>query len=244
MDQAAYASFYALDQSHFWRIAKRRLVLGILERHFGARRDLRILDIGGACSIVTAEMKRFGSVISIEPDPETAEFARKKLGVDFRIGSLPDRMPIDGTYDVITLLDVLEHIDDDHRSLEVIQSYLKSGGIFICTVPALMWLWSDHDVTLHHKRRYTRPQLRALLTESRFSIQQLTYHTSLLFPVLAAERIWKKIKPKRGPASYDVKMPHPLINQSFGAIMSLERWLLRRLSLPLGSSLLAVCARQ
>jgi len=240
VDRTAYDRYFALEERHFWRVARRKLVLELLERHRPGPGPLRILDVGGACSLIPREMQRFGPVTVIEPDAATVEFSRRELGLDVRCGGLPDKLPVEGPFDVITMLDVLEHIDDDAGALRAIRPLLRPGGLLLLTVPALPVLWSSHDVSVHHKRRYLRPGFRSLIEANGFVANRLSYHTSLLLPVLAPQRIadrWKGIDPH---AEYKVKPPPAPVNRAFAAVMSVEASLFRRMDLPIGSSLVAV----
>lgn len=240
MDRSAYEQYLEVEERHFWRVAKRRLVVGLVEELFGARRDLHVVDIGGACSLVVEDLRRFGLVESVEPDEETVELARSRLGIEVHHGSLPDGLPPLAPADVITMLDVIEHIEDDHEALVAVRDLLAPGGVLIVTVPALAWLWSEHDVVLHHHRRYVRSQLVSVLERAGFRIERASYYTSLLLPAVAAERLAKKLRPRPGPPRYDVSVPSRLVNDLLSGVMSLERRMLAAVDMPLGSSLFAV----
>jgi SAM-dependent methyltransferase len=241
MDRSAYDALFALEERHFWRVARRTMLLEIMEKELPARRPLRLLDVGGACSLITREMRRFGEVIMVEPDAETAAFARDELGYDARVGSLPDALPVEGLFDGITLLDVLEHLDEEVPSLLALKRLLRPGGLLLVTVPALPFLWSSHDVSVHHRRRYVRRTLEEALRAGGFEIERMSYFTSLLLPVLAAQRIANRLQGMPKKARYEVAPPPAPINAAFGVVMGLERTLLRRFDMPLGSSLVAVC---
>lgn len=243
MNREAFESYLQLDQEHFWRKAKRQLVLGWLDDMSPTG---RVLDIGGAASLITRELKRYGSVTVVEPDRGMIEIARKSSGIDVIAGGFPG-LPVSGSFDLITLLDVLEHLDDDRAALAEIRRLLRPSGIFLLTVPAYMWLWTDHDVALHHKRRYARSELHALLGEAGFDVLRISYYTSFLLPVLAAQRMVGQMMASRRagratqPAVYRVKTPPPLVNRACGAVMAFERWLLRRYRLPAGGAIIALC---
>ncbi|MDC3958609.1 class I SAM-dependent methyltransferase [Polyangium jinanense] len=242
MDRSAYDALFALEKDHFWRVARRTLLLEILEKELPARRPLRLLDVGGASSLITREMRRYGEVIMVEPDAQTAAFARDELGYDARVGSLPDALPVEGTFDGITLLDVLEHLDEEVPALLALKRLLRPDGLLLVTVPALPFLWSSHDVSVHHRRRYVRHTLLEALRAGGFEAERISYFTSLLLPVLAAQRIGDRLR--RGvpeKAHYRVAPPPAPINAAFGAVMDLERALLRRFDMPIGSSLVAIC---
>lgn len=240
MERIAYQKFHEVDRRHFWKRGRRRLILEWLARYRPQNKKLRILDIGGACSIVSSQMRRFGEVTVVEPDAEAIEEGRRLFGLDIRQGRLPDGLPVTFAPDVVTLLDVLEHVDDDLAALEAVLKILKPGGLLLCTVPAVDWLWSELDVVLHHRRRYSRSSLAALLAKAGFSIQRESYYTSLLFPFTALHRLAKRLFPAKRAPRYDVLIESRLANAFLGGIMTLERLILRLLDLPFGSSLIAV----
>ena len=243
MDRTAYDRYFALEDRHFWRVGRRRMVIELLERHLGpapaARR--RLLDIGGACSLITRDLKQLGDVVMVEPDEPTAEFARTELGLEGLVGSLPDAIPVRGPFDAITLLDVIEHIDDDAAALTAVRGLLRPGGVLLLTVPAIPWLWSDHDVSVHHRRRYVRGGLRSLLERTGFEVELISYHTSLLFPLIATQRLLSRARGVSAKAEYQVNVPPRALNALLLEVMDAERKLLRRVELPIGSSLVAVC---
>lgn len=240
MDRSAYDGFYELEGRHFWRIAKRRLVLQWLARYRPDRAGLRILDVGGACSLITKELGRFGAVECLEADPATVAFAREKLGVNIRPGRFPDA-PLEGRFDVVTMFDVLEHIADDLAALRAARGLMKDNGLLLVTVPALPWLWSDHDVALHHHRRYLKRELTTVLERAGFEVERCSYYTSLLLPFLALQRLAGRLKKRRAAPTYDVRVPFAPVNLAFGVVMWKERLLLRFTDLPVGSALIAAC---
>ncbi len=245
MDRSAYSRFWELEQAHFWRVGRRRLLLEFIERHAppvnGRRR--RLLDVGGACSILSRELGRFGELVVVEPDEPTAAFAKHHLGLDVRVGRLPDQLPVEGPFDIITLFDVIEHIENDLEGVRAVRELLRPGGLLVVTVPALMMLWSDHDVANHHFRRYQKRELSAVIEQAGFSVDRLTYFTSLLFPLVALQRFAGRLRRSKGRPEYGVKTPPAPLNQALLGVMAIERNLLRHIDMPIGSSLVAVCAR-
>ena len=244
METAAYCKYFELDQRHFWRASKRALILEWLSIGIGARRELRILDIGGACSITSQKMQMFGEVKIVEPNEEMIKISKKHLNLDIVRGSLPDKIDIDGNFDVVTLFDVLEHIEEVDESIKVVSGLLKPGGLLLITVPAVKWLWSDHDISLHHFRRYTKRELLNLVDKFDFEVERCSYYTSFLFPLVVTQRLLKRVLPSRAEARYDVKLPPDLINRLLTMIMKVERVSLRYVDLPIGSSLIISCKKR
>jgi SAM-dependent methyltransferase len=166
---------------------------------------LHLLDIGcgtGAnlpmlCSVAGD----LGYVIGVDFSPLALQFARDQLGglpVTLLQGDalhLPFR---DSSFDIVTMLDVLEHLSDDRRSLHEVRRVLRPGGAYVFSVPAYQHLWSAHDEALHHFRRYEMRDLRALLSANGFIPARLSFAMSLMPP---AAWLWRKFilpfQPKR-----------------------------------------------
>jgi SAM-dependent methyltransferase len=227
-------------------LGSRELLRDFLTEIGPPERELRLLDIGGASSLYPAVLAEWGSVTVVEPDGECVETAKAVLGMDIRRGSLPDDLGVEGPFDVISMLDVLEHIEDDRRALAVVRSLLAPDGRLIITVPALQALYSDHDRALHHFRRYSQRTLVEAIEGAGLRVRRVSYWTSFLLPLLVAQRSLSKIRSALRPnpnPEYSVKLPGKTLNSILGATMTLERHLLRSMRMPLGSSLFAIVER-
>jgi hypothetical protein len=133
---------------------------------------------------------------------------------------------------------VLEHIEDDLGSLHRVAQLLRPGGFLVVTVPAYRFLWSEHDVVNEHKRRYTRTELATKMKQIGFGIRKLSYFNTLLFPPIAAMRLIQRLRDRPGQA--DEGHVAPWLNGVLRRVFSLEKQMLRWLSLPFGVSLIAV----
>jgi SAM-dependent methyltransferase len=155
--------------------------------------------------------------------------------------ALPDlsAWPTD-QFDLVALLDVLEHVPDDRSGLVAIRERLKPGGKLLVTVPANKWMWSAHDVAHHHHRRYGKDELRNVARECGFEVDLLSPFNSLLFPLIAAVRAAGKVT---GRESADDAMPPRPVNSILKGVFGLEAGLIGRLPLPFGVSLVAVLRR-
>ena len=182
----------------------------------------------------------FGHVDGLELDDQARALSEKRLGRKVMSSPLPELAEVaDRHYDLIGAFDVIEHIDDDSAAIASIAAKLKPGGTFVITVPAHQWMWSAHDVVNHHKRRYSRKSLRALISGSPLKLKRLGYFNSLLFPLAVAERAASKL---RGRESADVKLPPALLNMALEKVFAAERYLVGRLPLPPGLSLFALAS--
>jgi SAM-dependent methyltransferase len=240
MERAAYREMADLDQRHWWYRARRRILADLIRREAMPPENGRILEIGCGTGHNLDMLSRFGNVDAIELDDESRGIAEGRLGRSIMVARLPELEGVtDRSYDLIAALDVIEHIDDDAAALAAIAPKLKSGGKFIMTVPAHPWMWSAHDAVNHHKRRYSKRELRRLIDGSPLHLDKLGYFNSLLFPLAVADRLASKLL---GKDEAEVKLPSAPLNAGLEAVFGAERHLVGRLPLPPGLSLFAVAS--
>jgi SAM-dependent methyltransferase len=241
MERKVYEQMAKLDSQHWWFTARRRILDGVIERIVQPPKDARILELGAGTGHNLAMLSRFGHVEASELDPVARELASERLGRPVLEAALPDlSMFPAGSYDMVALLDVLEHVPDDKASLRAIHDLLKPGAALLLTVPINPWMWSAHDVAHHHHRRYRKDEIRKLALASGYEIELLSPFNSLLFPPIAAVRLVGKLT---GKDDSDDAMPSPLVNKTLDMVFGLERELIGRLPMPFGVSLVAVLRR-
>ena len=238
MERKVYEQMAALDSRHWWFTARRRILDGIIERVVRPPRDARILELGAGTGHNLAMLSRFGEVEASELDPIARGIASERLGRPVVEAALPDLSMFQAnSYDMVALLDVLEHVPDDKGSMKAIYDLLKPGGALLLTVPINPWMWSAHDVAHHHHRRYRKHEIRKLAEDSGYAIELLSPFNSLLFPPIAAVRLVGKLT---GKDDSDDAMPSAPVNKILDTVFGLERDLIGRLPMPFGVSLVAV----
>ena len=182
-------------------------------------------------------LARHGRVYGMETNAQALELATAKGAGACAAGRLPEVIPFVGqTFDLIALLDVLEHLDDDAAALRALRVRLKPGGWLLITVPAYPFLWSRHDELHHHKRRYVARDLRAVIEAVGLRVHYLSYFNTWLFPLIAAVRLARVGSGHSG----DLSMPNKFANALLTQIFASERLLLGRVAFPFGVSLLAL----
>jgi SAM-dependent methyltransferase len=227
-----------LDSRHWWYRARREVLADLIGRRIRLPQDPRILEIGCGTGHNLVMLKRFGRVDAVEIDAAARAIASRRLGHEVMDCPLPALTGVeDGAYDLVALLDVLEHVEEDRSALESIAGKLRPGGHILIAVPAHPWMWSAHDVVNHHKRRYTRRTLRATVEAAGLKVEMLSWFNSLLFPLAAAARLAGRVRRKDDS---DDKLPPGPLNALFEGIFRLERYAIGRLPLPPGVSLVAI----
>lgn len=242
MDTEMYRLFFKVQQKHWWFVARRNIVLDVIARNFRANAETKILDIGCGAGLMLNDLSRIGETFGMDNADEAIALSREIFDGTVRTGYLPDQVPYpEGAFNLVTALDVIEHIDDDVASLKAVRSLLADGGKAIITVPAYMFLWTEFDDINEHKRRYTRGELDEKLRQAGFSVEKISYFNTILFPVVFLVRALNRLFNRSGAA--DLTVPNRFVNGALTGLFGLERWLLRYLSFPFGVSILAVARR-
>lgn len=249
MREDAYRQ-YQSEASNWLKSARLALLRSLLRQHAGSSRTLRILEIGAGVGQNVEVLREFGTVDVLEVDPRGIEALRVVEGVR-RIFEEPIPDAAVETYDIIVAFDVLEHLEDDRAAAAWIADHLEVGGLFLATVPAYQWLFSGHDVALHHYRRYTRRQLISAL-EPVLAVRRSTYFVCLLFPIAALMRLLSKARAAvqaRGTtggveSSKQSSSVPGLVDGLLGRQLRAEvRMIDRGVSLPFGLSVVCVAER-
>jgi SAM-dependent methyltransferase len=240
MHPEAYVEMAATEAAHWWFRGRRQILDGVIGA-MGLPGSARILEAGSGTGGNLAMLARHGEVSAFEMDPHARKLAADKATGRFtlRAGSCPHDIPFPGEqFDLVCMFDVLEHIDEDVKTLAALRDHLAPGGRMLITVPAYQWLWSAHDTFLHHKRRYTARSLRQTFADSDLAVDRITYFNTLLLPLAAVARLKDRIAP--GERSTGAGMPAAPVNSMLRGIFSSERRLLSRFNLPAGVSLMGI----
>jgi SAM-dependent methyltransferase len=239
MDPAYVAAHLEEDRSHWWFRGRRAVICASLRRALPPR-PVRLLELGCGSGNVLAALGEFGEAVGVDAHEDLTAAARA-AGLDVRVGHLPDDVGVaPGWAEVVLLLDVIEHVDDDVATLCAARAGIGEGGLLVVTVPAYQWLWSGHDAALGHRRRYTAAGLRAAVERAGFEVLHVSYFNTLLFPLLAAARGWKHLRGERG---HDLHRPAARLNWLLEHVFAFERHLVPRVRLPFGASLLLIGRR-
>jgi SAM-dependent methyltransferase len=242
MQPELFQQMRELEDQHWWFQGRRRIVSTLLGT-IALPDNAKLLDLGCGTGGNLEMLSGFGDVTGVELDASAAELARQRGWAPVLRGRLPDELPFgDGGFDCVTMLDVLEHIEQDAASLETVNRLLVQHGHVLLTVPAFEFLWGPHDEAHHHQRRYRAGALRSLLQAAGFSVIRLSYYNTWLFPPAALVRLLRKFLPS-GDAGVELTLPPSWMNRMLGSLFASERHVLKHARFPFGISLLAVAQK-
>jgi SAM-dependent methyltransferase len=238
-----YEEMYKLESFYWWFVARRRLLEWIVRETTAGREAGVILDVGCGTGINYSILSKYGTALSGDASEEALSFSKKR-GVDGLVRSRVEALPFGrDSFDLVTALDVLEHVDDDLSVMHELHTVMKRDGLLIITVPAYGFLWSEHDEALHHRRRYAASELRNKLTRAGLEVERISYYiTFLFFPILVMRFIQSIFKRSVHPKTSHIILPGWLNSLLIG-ILGFERFLLRWINFPFGVSLVCLARK-
>ncbi len=244
MQQHTYAIMDEVEGSHWWFVGRRAILESflnqIVEKIGTPNSTLRILDVGCGTGANLEMLAQFGESEGVDVSDDALEFCKAK-GLNAQKG-LAESLPFaDGTFDLTTALDVVEHLDDDIAGLREMFRVTRPGGYSLIFVPAFMWLWGVQDDISNHRIRYTKEQIVDRLEQAGYEVERATYANWTFFaPILAGRTIMKLtgIKPES-----ENNITVSALNGVFGKLFGAERFWLRNLNFPFGVSIVVVAKK-
>src|SRR4029077_11037019 len=193
--------------------------------------------------LMLQELKLLGNAEGVDISEEALQFCRKRGLVNVHNADLLKLPFADDHFDVVTALDVLEHLDDDTGALREFRRVLRPGGRIFIFAPAHRWLWSLQDEVSHHKRRYTARTLRGAVTAAGLEIERQSYVSAFLLPVIYLGRQWLKARRRFRVYSTENNLHPEWSNGILRSIFLFEIPVLRHADMPFGASLLCVARK-
>lgn len=234
---ADYARAYAgLYRAHWWWRARERVVLDALRLLAADGRPRRILDVGCGSGVFLRALSEFGDVEGVEPNAELAA-AAPYSGARIHVTEFDARFEPPYAYDLVLMLDVLEHLPDPVAALRAARDALTPSGRLVVTVPAFRWLWTSHDDLNHHRTRYTRPELEKEARAAGLTILSVRYFFHWMVPAKLLVRAAEWVLPATASPP---TVPRAPINRFLYRLSRLEEGVSRHLRVPFGTSLIAV----
>jgi len=240
MYEHEYEAMYGLENFYWWYVARRKLAEELLTDEIHGRKSVSILDVGCGTGANMHAFARHGATMGVDTSLDALAYCQKR-GIQTIALSGVETLPFgNGTFDIVTALDVLEHTDDDLQALREIRRVTRKDGLLLATVPAYGFLWSEHDEALKHRRRYAAHELRNKLTVTGFEVVRTSYFiTTLFFPILAL-RIWQDLFKNATEPKTSLYVLPGWINSSLIGLLAVERRIFHRMNLPFGVSIVAL----
>lgn len=242
MQQHTYSIMYQIEGTHWWFAGRRRIISSFIE---GILKNVtnrpRILDVGCGTGANLEMLGQFGDAEGVDVSAEALSFCRQRGLENVRLGEAAKLPYPDESFDLVTGLDVVEHLDDDLAGLSEMRRVLKPGGRAFLFVPAFMFLWGVQDDISHHRRRYTMKQLKKTVRKAGLEIERSTFANITFFLPTLAGRVLMRLTGLR-PASEN-NLTINVLNKPLGMLLGAEHLWLRYMNLPLGVSAICIARR-
>lgn len=241
MNDADFRLMDSIEEDHWWFVGKRLILRAVLD----ARTDgARILDLGCGTGGVLRDRGERDRCFGVDRSRLALRMCARR-GLDALACGDLDRIPLkQGSFGTVLTLDVIEHLDDDVAFLRAAAELCTPDGRLVISVPAFQLLWSKHDEAFEHRRRYSARTLRAAVERAGLVVERMTYTNMLVFPVAA---VWRILSYRLGLGKYAPENDFWPVPGWLNALLTLqyrfEAWLLRRVDLPVGVSVLCVARR-
>ncbi|HXQ22403.1 MAG TPA: class I SAM-dependent methyltransferase [Candidatus Acidoferrales bacterium] len=238
------ARYHEVGNSYWWLAGKYEIIMDLIGRAVPPRNDLAVLDAGCGPGNMLDRLSSRGTVTGSDLSSPALRFCRSRGYTRVTLSRLDTLALKAQSFDLVTAIDVLEHIPDDAAGLREIHRVLRPGGTVVITVPAFQVLWGDHDDIYGHYRRYRVSQMAALMAACGFEVIKLSYFQPLYFVPLLLFRRWKKLTRGDGDRPIEqrddfVAIP-PWLNGVLTRLMVAEKYVLRRFAFPFGVTLVCI----
>ena len=210
MQSAQFQLHAEIEDRHWWFVARRKIMRRLIESLLPPDPDALVIDVGCGTGANIAALAGDYRCLGIDSSREAIELARSRFpAVEFRCGYAPDDLGEQmAEARLVCMMDVLEHVPDDFDVFSSILAAMAPGAHFLLTVPADQRLWSPHDVTFGHYRRYDLPRLAALWKDLPVTPLLASHYNARLLPVVRAARAWNAFRGHAGGAAgTDFRLP-------------------------------------
>ncbi len=243
MRDHTYPIMFRIEESHWWYTGRRKILSSFVEdicRRVTDRRP-RILDVGCGTGANLLMLSKYGDAEGVDVSEDALAFCRERGLENVKLGAAEELPYDDGTFDLVTALDVVEHLDDDLAGLREMRRVLRPGGRVLLFVPTFMFLWGLQDDVSHHRRRYRMPELRRVLEQAGFEIERTTYANITFFmPILAMRKLMRLTGIK---AESENNINVSALNGVLARMLGAESRLLKYANIPFGVSGLCVARK-
>lgn len=233
-----------MEEENWWYLGRRDVIKTLLNCFIKNRKNLKILDAGCGAGSTIKILERYGKVTGIDINENMVKFCRKnKIDV---INANVTRLPFkDDSFDLVVILEVLEHLKEEKKALAEIYRVLKFDGLILISVPAFPLLWGNQDIAALHKRRYSKIELIEKVQDVGFSVIKTSYMNFLLFLPISLFRLMRNaFFGTKASLDSEIFSGSLFLNHYLSTFLKIEALLMRKFNLPFGITLFCVAQKK
>ena len=249
MNVEEYERMYQMEDTYWWFQGRMHMIEAMLATYMKIDpKPGHVLDVGCGTGLMLGRLKDKDPV-GLDFSPLSLQFCKRR-GITRLIRGDVTHLPFaDNSLDLVLALDLIEHVERDDMMVKEVARVLRPGGYFMATVPAHQSLWSDHDVSLHHYRRYSYNGFLKLIKSSGLKPVKYSYGITFTYPIVVAfrtlQKMWRRSVGTQSditPKAHLIPLPW-FLNTPLIWVLQLEGWLLRFMNLPVGVSLMSLARK-
>jgi SAM-dependent methyltransferase len=236
-----YPILYQVEERHWWYVGRRRIIRSLVEQICATLDDPRILDVGCGTGANLKMLADYGRAEGVDISQQAVDFCHERGLQSVKLGAAEELPYENDSFDLVTALDVVEHLDDDVAGLREMRRVLRPNGHLLLFVPAFMFLWGVQDDVSNHRRRYTLPSLVKAAEAAGFEVEWSNYaNISFFLPVLLVRSVMRWLG-LRASTEYGINIS--VMNGPFSQLFAAERFILERGRIPFGVSAVCIARR-
>ncbi|MFN0119063.1 MAG: class I SAM-dependent methyltransferase [Blastocatellia bacterium] len=250
-----YEVMFDIEDDHWWYVGRRTIVMALAKDALegGIKTAtassfpippsaFRLLDIGCGTGGNMDHLQQFGRMHGVDLSPNALRRSRQR-GPQRLLYASATELPLAAhSFEMVTALDVIEHLDDDIGGLREIQRVLRPGAPAILFVPAFQSLWGPNDDQSGHKRRYRLPDFRHRVEAAGLRIERISYsNIGMFLPIWLGRKILQALGRE---SQSENRINHPFINKLLARLFAGEAGWLRKHTLPFGVSIICVARKE
>lgn len=255
MNDAEYQKLYELETTYWWHVGRRYIISSFIDNLISSSSKFdngnqaeeltgaKILDVGSGTGENLKFLSQFGETIGIDNSERAVEFSKKRGLNNLKIGEAENLPFADNSFELVTMLDLLEHISNDSRALKEANRTLKPKGHLLVTVPAYPSLWSEHDEALNHKRRYSKRELTKKIEQEGFLIKRASFAITTFLPPISLYRALQNASRQKTESKTSYVFLPGWLNKIFIGVLRAEAKAIKKIDLPFGLSLVALAEK-
>jgi 2-polyprenyl-3-methyl-5-hydroxy-6-metoxy-1,4-benzoquinol methylase len=246
MNAKEYQQMEKFEKTYWWHRGRLYLIDKLVKKYLPKQNEKRnFLEIGCGTGATLKLLSKYGDISGIDISKKAVAHCKAKGFKDITLGDINelDLRSLKNKFDAVFSLDVLEHVQDDVKMMTRVNKMLKNDGLFIITVPAHKFLWSEHDEALHHKRRYHSLEIVQKLEDAGLEVIKKSYFVFFAFAPIMFFRTWNSIFGRSVyPKTSYVILPEILNNLAIN-FLKLETKMLQAKGLPIGTTLVVIARK-
>jgi len=243
LEKGAYKAIYEKEDVHWWYLGRRKVLSTLLDG-LEPPGDWRVLDVGCGTGGNFPFLDAYGSVEGCDYSEEAIRYCLMRGTHPVKVASVYELPYEDGSFDLVTCLDVIEHLRFDLPAFVEMRRVLKEGGHLLVTLPSGPQYYSDFDCFAGHLRRYRLKEARELLSRGGFEIKRLTCYTVLVHP-LTRYYMWRgDFSIGRGKYTQGFDTIFAPANRLLKLVLDLEARIISRWDLHRGASMAGLAVKR